>query len=202
MKPFTESMRYEYPLTPDSVVIDAGCYEGNFAKVISEKYGCHVLAFEPIKAMADFAASRLAIFPKVRVFTLGIGGRTRTERFAHKGDMTGITSDGCTSEEVNIRDIVEVLEEFTETPVSMPGLHCTVATPIALLKLNVEGCEFEILERILDAGLAHRFRHIQVQFHPVVHDYEARHQRIRDRLSETHELQYDAPWCWTGWKLK
>jgi FkbM family methyltransferase len=189
MIPFHESLRYEYPLTSDSLVIDAGAYEGNFSKIISEKYGCRILAFEPIKAMADLAASRLTAFPKVQVFTLGIGGRTRTERFSHKGDMTGIASVGCTSEEVNIRDIAEVMEEFA-------------LQDIALLKLNVEGCEFEILERILDAGFAPRFRHLQVQFHPVVPDYAARHDRIRERLSATHELQYDAPWIWTGWRLK
>ena len=28
---FTEGMRHEYPLTPDSVVIDCGGFEGNFA---------------------------------------------------------------------------------------------------------------------------------------------------------------------------
>lgn len=188
MKTFTEGMRYEYPFTTESVVIDAGAYEGNFSLEISRKYACRIIAFEPIALMAHVAAARLIAYPKVNVYTLGIGGRTRTESFHHKGDMTGMNSEGCTSEEVKIRDVVEVLDEF--------GL-----TSVDLLKLNVEGMEYEVLERILDAGLAPRFKNLQVQPHAFT-GAEARWDAIKDRLSATHELEYDAPWCWTGWKLK
>ncbi len=188
MKNFHESDRYFYNLTPDSVIIDGGCYEGNFSLEISRKYACRILAFEPIALMANVAAARLIAYPKVNVYNLGIGGHSRAATFYHKGDSTGMNSEGCTHEEVKIHDIVEVLDEF--------GL-----SSVDLLKLNIEGMEYEVLERILDAGLAPRFKNLQVQPHAFP-GAEARWAAIKDRLSATHELEYDAPWCWSGWKLK
>jgi hypothetical protein len=52
MKDFQESDRYDYPLTPDSFVIDAGGYEGNWAAEINHKYRAHVLVFEPVQRPA------------------------------------------------------------------------------------------------------------------------------------------------------
>ena len=45
---FKEKLRYKYPLTKDSVVLDVGGYKGTFAAEIVRRYGCHVYVFEPV----------------------------------------------------------------------------------------------------------------------------------------------------------
>ena len=47
MKEFTEEERYNYNLTENSLVIDAGAYHGHFSKRIWDKYRCRVIALEP-----------------------------------------------------------------------------------------------------------------------------------------------------------
>ena len=191
MKVFTESDRYLYPLTPDSVVMDLGAHVGTWSRLICEKYDCHALAFEPIHEFAERAIHDLAKHPKARVFTLGVGGRTREETWCIKGDMTGATSTGDKKERVNIRDIVEVMDEF--------GIG-KVIPRIAVLKINTEGSEYEILERLLDEDLIDYFVNVQVQPHTCVPHAESRWAAICERMKETHRMTFDAPWCWTGWE--
>lgn len=191
-KVFEERDRYIYPLTPDSVVIDLGAHVGTWSRLICEKYDCHALAFEPIDEFAQQAIKNLAPHPKARVFTLGVGRSNRQETWAIKGDMTGVTSTGDRKERVNIRSIVEVLEEFG-VGVVFPRIGC--------LKMNVEGSEFEILETLLDNDLTGYFSNIQCQPHACVPNAEERWEAIRERMKATHRITWDAPWCWTGWEL-
>jgi FkbM family methyltransferase len=192
MKPFEESDRYAYSLTPDSVVIDLGAHVGTWSRLICEKYDCHALAFEPIHEFAEQAIKNLAPHPKARVFTLGVGRSNRMETWAIKGDLTGATSTGERKERVNIRSIVEVLEEF--------GVG-VVFPKVAILKLNVEGSEMEILETLLDNDLTGYFANIQCQPHACIPHAEERWEAIRERMKATHRITWHAPWCWINWEL-
>lgn len=178
---FTENIRYDYPLTPDSRVIDAGGYKGAFAREIDWRYNCWINVYEPV-----FAEECLAGLPRTRkiaFYDVGLAGSARRDRFCIKGDMTGAFAQGETKD-VELVDVMDV-----------------VWGNIDLLKLNIEGLEFEVLERLLanPEALA-RIKNIQVQFHPIVHDAEARYQSIRERLLQHYELTYDFPWCWQNFK--
>lgn len=183
MKPFTESMRYEYPLTPDSEVWDVGAYKGTFAEEIFRRYGCNILCFEPIFHQA--LREKFAGNPKIHVSSLGLSNGTHTTHMGVQGDSTGEFSR---SEErhVAVLDDVDVLMDRR----------------IDLLKLNCEGAEFAILERLLECKKMHLIDYLQVQFHTVVPNYQSRWENIRAQLLTTHELMFDAPWCWEGYKLK
>lgn len=195
MIPFTENLRYDYPLNPDSVVIDAGGYEGNFARTIAEKYGCRVYVYEPV---LEFAAAILQgientpLAKTIKVFNAGLGAYDRKEVFGVKGDQTGIACGVPNrTEEVQIVDILTAMEVL-----------CGNAGQISLLKLNVEGMEFEILESLLDRGITHRFDHIQVQPHAHIPRAKDRWDYIKNMMQMNHRITWDAEWCWTGFSLR
>jgi hypothetical protein len=73
---------------------------------------------------------------------------------------------------------------------------------IDLLKINIEGGEFELLERLLAAGQADRLRYLQIQFHPGPPAAESRREAIRDGLARTHRLMWDYPWIWESWERR
>lgn len=194
MKPFAEALRYEYPLTSKSVVFDCGGYEGNFAHAIGERYGCDVYCFEPVSEFFSRVCDRVAPLgldgkARIRVYKHGIGAITRQEDFHIQNDSTGVYAGAERVERCEIRAIDQVMSDL--------GLD-----HVDLLKLNIEGMEFEVLEMILEKGLAPCFTDIQVQFHPIVLDYNQRYHAISDGLSKTHELTYHAPWCWENWTLR
>ncbi len=187
MKPFTESMRYEYPLTPDSLVIDLGCHMGTFSKIISEKYACRIFAFEPMDKFYDWSVTMLTGRPNVEVLKWGAGATNRKDCFGIKGDSSGAFADGCEKQEVHILRFSDFIKQHELKNVD-------------LIKINIEGGEFELLEHIIEMGLVSLFANIQVQFHKVVPDFEKRHAAIREALLQTHQLTYDAPWCWENYE--
>jgi FkbM family methyltransferase len=181
MKPFTESMRYEYPLNPSSLVLDVGGFEGRFANEIHRLYGCRVWCFEPV----FHREIRSKLHPLITLFPYGIGGKSGEVSIGVKGDSTGMWATGVDSVTAEIMDVNEV-----------------ITVPVDLMKLNCEGAEYEILEALLDGGKATMVKNIQVQFHRVVENYVERWESIRSRLLATHELTYDAPFCWENYQLK
>lgn len=193
MKLFEERDRYVgYNLTPDDVVFDVGCYEGNWSAQIFKDYGCRIHAFEPVPEFYNRCVRRFANNDRIRLWPFALGASNRSETFGVKGDMSGIFCDSPNEYlQVPVRDIDSVLEnlmgEFDQ---------------VALLKLNCEGAEYEILERLLGLGLEKRFTHLQVQFHRVGRDFQRRHDLIREAIAVTHQLTYDEPFIWTGWSLR
>jgi FkbM family methyltransferase len=186
MKPFTEEERYNYDLTPESIVLDCGVYEGTFSDIISQKYKPLIYAYEPIAAFYQRSKERLKVWPNVKVFPYGVGSSTRNETFRVKGDMTGHYSEGLEQSSVLIVDIVDILKPFNR---------------IDLLKLNIEGMEFEVLERILALQLQGIFKNIQVQPHGIVEDAENRWKSIQNQLLKTHKLTYSCPWTWENYEI-
>ncbi len=188
MKIFQEKDRYIYPLTKSSVVMDVGAHKGTFAAEIYRLYGCRILCYEPVKEFFDELKLRTFGMDGVECFKYGLGGKDDHVTFHIKGDMTGAYAEGP-EERVEIRAI--------DGELRLSGLAY-----VNLIKINAEGGEYALIESILDHNLAKSFGSIQVQFHGCIPDARERRDRIRERLSATHELGYDAPWCWESWNRK
>lgn len=184
MKIAEESDRYNYPqLNPQSIVMDCGGYEGGFARSIRDKYGCKVFVFEPVFYAQIPSGNGIFTFP------VGVGGSSRVEWFTVRNDSTGILVDEMARvvQKVEIFDISQIIRLFDER--------------IDLLKLNIEGMEYECLNSILANDMQTRVKNFQIQFHRI-EDCEQKRRAIVEKLSETHELVYFTEFVWEGWKLK
>lgn len=188
-KAFNESDRYVYNLNSGSIVMDCGAHTGTFCEGIARKYPCRIFAFEPVKKWAELVATKMESAKNVTVFPFGIASSSRTERFSVLGDSSSIFNK---SDEV-------VDAEFVDWKKFIKDHNLTL---VDLLKLNVEGMEYEILEDILSHNAASMFTNIQVQFHMNVPDFEARHDRIKEQLLLTHRMTMDFPYCWENFELK
>ena len=90
------------------------------------------------------------------------------------------------AEYVHVRDVEAVLDELGYEDVK-------------LLKLDAEGAEFEILERLIEVDYLDRFENVQISFHHVVDEPVRKREAIRDHLAEPHELNYDHPFVMEEW---
>ncbi len=186
-----ETLRLDYDLEPGSLVLDAGGYRGNFAADIFCRFGCRIEVFEPVGPFAEAIAGRFAHNPLVTVHRFGLGGESRrnsilVDEGASSAVVTpvGVEAD---REEIELRDVVEVIDGLDRDEVD-------------LLKVNIEGGEFELLERLLSAGRAGRIRYLQIQFHPEAPDAEPRRRAIQEGLSRTHREMWSYPWIWESWE--
>lgn len=186
---FREEMRYEYPeLTPDSVVLDCGGYEGRFAEGINDRYNCYVHVLEPVKEFYERTRDRLKGRENIHVWPFGIGATTQDQVFGIKGDMTGVFANG----------------EFECVQLLWWKACLKWVSPrsLDLMKLNIEGGEFGVLEDMLRHEGVKSVRNIQVQWHDVAPKAAARRNEIIRCLQGTHELTWDFGWVWQNWKIK
>ena len=188
-----DETRYSFHtyLSPNSFVVEVGGHTGVDIKKMTELHGSFkTLLFEPI--FYDEARKNLEGLD-VEVYPYGLGASTRSATFGINGDGTKLLKDKRKNGKVaQIRQFSVVIDELR-------------ISRIDLLQINCEGCEWELLESLLNDEQTHIFQHIQVQFHPGVdwvEDQLTRYAAIQDRLTKTHELLYDQPWIWQLWQLK
>ena len=183
------TLRVDYPLSAQSLVFDLGGYKGQWASDIHAMYGCQVYVFEPVPLFAGQIARRFQRNPRIRVFDFGLSARDETDRIGLAQDGSSTFKPGTESVEIRLVGISEFLRK--------EGVH-----EIDLMKINIEGGEYSLLEHMLDEGLTDRIRDIQVQFHDFVPDAAARMAAIQQRLAKSHVPTYQFPFVWESWRLR
>jgi hypothetical protein len=73
---------------------------------------------------------------------------------------------------------------------------------VDLLKVNIEGGEFPLLDHLIASGLINNVIHLQVQFHDFFPDAMARRERLRQQLTLTHVEQWNFPFIWESWQRR
>jgi hypothetical protein len=170
-----EHLRYEYDLKPDDVVIDIGAYRGEWANEIRARYGCCVIAVEPTDSIDGWECETIKKAAWIEDGKLPVGGAFYYT--SHYEDST---------HEVECFDINTLLDRFDE---------------IALVKINIEGAEYVLLDHIITHGYHKRIKNLQVQFHQLSPDpYAAWYSGIVGRLQLTHALTFRYSFCWENWQ--
>jgi FkbM family methyltransferase len=183
------ALRFEYPLDRNSLVVDLGGYEGQWASDLYSRYRCRVLVFEPVAAFAAQIAERFCRNDDIEVFDYGLGAATRTQTIHLRGASSSTFRTDASTDTIRIVDVAEWLSE--------KGIDS-----IQLMKINIEGGEFELLERLIETGGIERIDDVQVQFHNVASDSAQRMERIQQRLRHTHEPTFQYRFVWENWRRK
>ncbi len=184
-----KTLRLQYQLSHDSVVFDVGGYKGQWAAEIYERYGCEVFVFEPVEQYARAIRERFDGLPRVKVFSYGLGANNRTDTIGIDNDASSLFIHSRNAQEIEIRNVVDFLE--------IENIR-----DIDLIKINIEGGEYELLESLLKNGACENIRNLQIQFHNFFPEAEARMTAIQDALSVTHDLTWQYRFIWENWRRK
>jgi len=182
------NLRYNYKLNDSSVVFDIGAYEGNWTKKMFEMYRCNIEVYEPVSRYFEMCKNAFRNIDKIHVHKAGVSDTTKKDKIFLDNDGSSIHSKNSAFEEIDLISIKDIMIPF----------HA-----IDLMKINVEGCEYEILECIINNNTQTKVRNFQIQFHnfSYVRSPEARRDDIRKSLSKTHHLTYDYPFVWENWEI-
>lgn len=72
---------------------------------------------------------------------------------------------------------------------------------IALVKMNIEGGEYELLKYIYEKGLMKNIKNLQVQFHMIEGMSNGKlYKGIADMLRITHQPTWRRPFVWENWE--
>lgn len=179
--------RLNYNINSESIVFDLGGYQGLWTKQIFDRYNCNVYVFEPVPHFADSIQEMFKIHDKIKVFNYGLSDETKELDIFINGDSTSFNIESKNKVRCKVRSIVDFLNES--------NIH-----EIDLMKINIEGDEFPLLQKLIQHGLVTMVKNIQVQFHSFVpNSYELRKQ-IQEKLAKTHKITYNYEFVWENWE--
>lgn len=182
---------YKVPVDTGGLVVDAGGFKGEWTSGMLIRYGCRCEVFEPVPVFANICRSLFERNSLVRVHTAALGGSERTMSLSLAQD--GTSAFGPSESGNNIEAPVVDVSQF---------FNATKDQTIACLKLNIEGGEYEVLEKLILAGQIGRCKCILVQFHRQPVDWEQRRNAIEVKLRETHDREWCHPMIWEKWVRK
>ena len=116
--------------------------------------------------------------------------KTNYFSISNSGDASSVFIETEGSEKIVLKSIINFIKDNN-------------IASIDLIKINIEGGEYEVLESLLEAGMISIFKNLQIQFHDfIIDNAEERMKNIQIQLSKTHEITYQYNFVWENWKIK
>lgn len=173
---------------------DVGAYEGRWAWDMFDRYPTAILhLFEPVP---DYAL-RLLIEARIRdpqhesiaVTKAGLSDKTGTAEITIAGDRSSTYEMGYLGTGIAQIALVDVLEALGSQFVHV-------------MKVNIEGEEYPVLERLIVSGKVSQIGTLLVQFHTFIPHFGERYLGIRRGLLKTHTPTWRDPFVWERWDLR
>ena len=188
-----DGLRYEFDVSPADTVIDVGGFEGDWAAEMVARYGCRVHVCEPVAALVTALQRRFGRNPAITIHPFGLAGRDSTEVISVMSESSSVLRNTAafhrhsSQETIHLRDGNDFLSE-----IALPD--------VAVMKINIEGGEYDLLEALIRSGRIASVRNVLIQFHDFVNDAEQRMKIIQQSLSATHEQTFGYDFVWGNWR--
>jgi FkbM family methyltransferase len=127
--------------------------------------------------------------PNIKVYNFGLSKLTEDIKIFHSGDASSIFKESDSYEIITLKNISDFINDNN-------------ITKIDLLKINIEGSEYDLLERLIECDKLNIIDNIQVQFHSFIPNCVERRNSIREHLRKTHDETYCYEFVWENWKIK
>tara|TARA_B100000900_G_C20586468_1_gene719805 strand:+ start:622 stop:1305 length:684 start_codon:yes stop_codon:yes gene_type:complete len=186
-----ELLRYEYNLNKNSIVFDLGGYKGDFASKIYNKYKSTIYIFEPIEEYYNLIVKRFLNINNVRIYNFGLSSTDEKVKINLNNDGSSVyfksESPSSNFKNINLKNIVNFIKKNN-------------VKKIDLMKINIEGGEFEVIPELIKTNLISRVDNLQVQFHEFIDNSKYKRDEIQKKLRKTHRLTYNYYFVWENWE--
>lgn len=187
-------MMFDVPLKDNSVILDLGGYKGEWTDmVLSLGVKPFILVYEPHPHLAKFLRNKYKDLDKVRPKEYGLsdGDYTTTFHIADQGssefDVAKETFNSTQSVNVIMKDVSKEIDHIKN---------------IDIIKINIEGGEYPVLERLIETGGIEKINYVFVQFHEWIPKSYSRRNKIIENLKKTHTCEWSYYFVWEKWVRK
>ncbi|KAK3104091.1 hypothetical protein FSP39_024336 [Pinctada imbricata] len=185
-------------LNGDSTVVEVGGNVGAFSdKILSLFNPRRYIILEPMTKYSGMLVGKYKGVQNVMVLNFGLASEDRTDWVKLDGIETSrFQNNNIPKNQLSPLRQVNATDFFLSMGV---GIY-----EVDLLTMNCEGCEYDILDAILDSNLINYFRHVQISYHHLngLGDTLDRWCQYQQLLSRTHRLIYQYPFFWELWTRK
>lgn len=176
-------------LNKDSIVFDVGGYIGDFTEDIFLRYNSRIFTFEPIEEYYNIILNKFSDTNNIKIFKFGLASEDKKLNIAVEGDASSFHKAKYNAKLLTC-EVKKFSDFFEKNDINY----------IDLLKINIEGDEYDLIEHIIDTGIISKINFLQVQFHDFVENAEEKRENIRKLLQKTHTCEFEYKFVWEGWK--
>jgi len=156
-----------------------------------EKYHSTVYVFEPIEEYYDHITKRFSANENIKVYNFGLSCINKKTKILLNDDGSSVHGVGSSSD-YEVIDLKNITDFIKENNIDI----------IDLMKINIEGGEFEVLPELIKTNDIVKVDNIQVQFHEFADQAKYKRGEIQKNLRKTHKLTYEYYFVWEGWEKK
>jgi FkbM family methyltransferase len=184
-----ERLRLNYSLNDESIVFDVGGYKGDFTHDITDKFDCIVYVFEPVDYLFKEIEKCFIDNPKVFTFNFGLSDINKDIDITLADNSSSIYGKKGSKQKIKLVSSYDFMIKNN-------------IQNIDLMKINIEGGEYEVLPNLIENKFIENIKNIQVQFHDFVDDSIEKRKSIVKELTKTHNNLYSYYMIWESWELK
>lgn len=183
-----EKLMYDFNLNENSLVFDVGGYKGNWSKKIHEKFNAKIIIFEPVSEFYNYINNRFNN-KQVQVYRYALSNRNATSKIYLNEDGSSLMYQKKKFQIVNEIDINEFIKEKK-------------IKNIDLIKINIEGGEYALLNRMIECNILDKIKTILVQFHKKTEEDVYERKKIIKNILKTHNIKWSYEFVWECFENK
>ena len=168
------------------LVFDIGGYLGEYCEIMRTTYKCKVYIFEPIQEYAYNLEKKFSKVRDVKIFNFGLGEKDMRVFISKDQNKSSTFKDGKVNEEVEIKSISKFLKSEN-------------IDHVKVMKINIEGAEYELINELYKSDFLGKIDILLIQFHNFVPKSFVKMQEMRNKLSETHKIEFAYDFVWDKW---
>ena len=182
-------------LTPEDIAIDCGANVGHYTRLLAAS-GATVYAFEPDPHCYEILGRAFGAQLNVQLFNQAVGTETCDAKLYRARDFD--TNPDLLSQSSSVFSSKTNIETSAAIPVKQIDLIAFIdALPrrVSVLKLDVEGAEVPVLEKLLDTRVIDKIEHVFAETHErKVPELAARTLALRNRIAFERRNKLNLDW--------
>lgn len=190
----SENRKTNMKLNDNEIIFDIGGFEGDYTdKILKNNQNVISYIFEPVLSYAQKIKNRFSNNKNVKVFNIGLSDKNQKLKINIQGDGSSFIREFDSKERVEISEIQDIHNFIKVNNIS----------EIGLMKINIEGSEYPLLERLIETNDILKVKRLLIQFHYVDEGSYSKMVTIWKKLEKTHKLiWYFRPYIWEYWELQ
>jgi FkbM family methyltransferase len=180
-----ERMKYCIRLKKDGWVLDFGAYKGDYTATLLKRGGSFKFKiYEPVPEFYEICNARFKGNINIEVYNKAVSSDGRALQMEIDGPRTRLqdTESLLFCESISIEDALSDMDV------------------VELVKMNIEGMEYECLETAINAGLLGKVNNLLIQFHNFETNSEIDYRNITNLLEKDFTKVFGYKWLWEHWK--
>jgi FkbM family methyltransferase len=179
----------KFSLNVNPIIFDVGGYKGDFVKICLDKYDNPLIyVFEPVTQFYEIIKERYADNPNIKVYNFGLSDENRIEYISEGADASSVFI-GIGTVEIKLKDIREFL--FEENLFN-----------VDLIKINIEGEEYRLLEYLVNTPELNIFKNFLIQFHDFIDGCVDKRNKILNESLKYYNRIFNYEFIFEGWTMK